>query len=167
MKNLKLILRNMRRNLLRTVLATLTIALATFIFTVLVSVPASMDQIISDASSSLRVIVNNRTGAWYGLPARYCDQIEKMNGVTACAALRGWFGKYHDDREGIGAFAVSRSLNEVFPDYGITQESVGALDRPRRAAIAGSLLMRKYNWKVGQHITLRSADADQLQLEFV
>ena len=58
-KLLKLIERNARRNLRRTVLTTLTLAMATFIFTVLVSVPASMDGIITDASTTLRLIVSN------------------------------------------------------------------------------------------------------------
>ena len=43
---IKLIERNMRRNLSRTILTTLTIALAAFIYTVLVSVPASMDRVV-------------------------------------------------------------------------------------------------------------------------
>src|SRR5215475_12750669 len=89
-KLFKLIERNARRNLRRTVLTTLTVALATFIFTVLVSVPASMDRIISDASTTLRLIVNNKTAPWYDLPARYCDEIQKLPGCAACTAITGW-----------------------------------------------------------------------------
>ena len=167
MKILKLIVRNMRRNLFRSISAVLTIALATFIFTILVSVPASMDQIVKDASTSLRVMIQNRTGPWYGLPARYCDQIEMMPGVARCAALRGWFGKYQSDRDTIGAFAVSDTLHDVFPDYGMTGETVAGLSSTRRAAVVGSLLMRKYHWKTGQQITLRSSDAGGFDLTFV
>ena len=75
---LKLMARNVRRNLRRTILTTITVALATFIFTVLVSVPASMDRIIADASVTLRLIVNNKTAPWYDLPARYCNEIRQM-----------------------------------------------------------------------------------------
>ena len=81
---LKLIERNMRRNLRRTILTILTIALATFIYTVLVSVPASMDRIEKDASGTLRLFINNKTAPWEDLPARYCDQINKMPGAAAC-----------------------------------------------------------------------------------
>ena len=44
------------------------------------AVPASMDQIVKQASGSLRVMINNRTGPWYGLPVRYCDEIDRMFG---------------------------------------------------------------------------------------
>ena len=77
---IKLIERNMRRNLRRTILTMLTIALAAFIYTVLVSVPASMDRVVKDASGTLRLFVVNKTAPWEDLPARYCDQIDKMPG---------------------------------------------------------------------------------------
>ncbi len=91
-------MRNVRRNLRRTILTVLTVALSTLIFAVLVAVPASMDQIIKEASTSLRVLVNNRTGPWYGLPARYCDDILREPGVKACLSFTGWFGTYRDPR---------------------------------------------------------------------
>src|SRR5215468_10239328 len=95
-KLLKLIERNVRRNLRRTVLTSLTLALATFVLTVLVSVPASMDRIISDASTTLRLIVGNKTAPWYVLPARYCNTISKLSGCTACVAITGWPATWHD-----------------------------------------------------------------------
>src|SRR5438270_126416 len=107
MKETTLITRNMRRHLRRTVLTALTIALSTFIFTVLVAVPASMDRIIDEASQTLRISINNKTGPWYGLPARYCDQIVKMPGVLECAPLTGTFFKYRDASETIQAFATT------------------------------------------------------------
>ena len=64
---IKLVERNMRRNLRRTILTILTIALATFIYTVLVSVPASMDRVVKDASGTLRLIMVNKTAPWEDL----------------------------------------------------------------------------------------------------
>ena len=93
---IKLIERNMRRNLRRTILTILTIALATFIYTVLVSVPASMDRVVKDASGTLRLIINNKTAPWEDLPARYCDDINKMPGVAACVAITGWPATWRD-----------------------------------------------------------------------
>src|SRR5713101_8289206 len=104
--NRKLILRNMRRQLRRTVLTALTMALATFVFVVLVSVPASMDRIIAQASTTLRVVINNRTGPWYDLPPKYCAQIAQLPGVAACVALTGWPTTYQDERDVIQAFAA-------------------------------------------------------------
>src|SRR5260370_9821754 len=87
---IKLIERNMRRNLRRTILTILTIALATFIYTVLVSVPASMDRVVKDPSNTLRLIIVNKTAPWEDLPARYGDDINKMPGVAECVAITAW-----------------------------------------------------------------------------
>src|SRR5580692_13076410 len=98
---IKLIERNMRRNLRRTILTILTIALAAFIYTVLVSVPASMDRVVKDASGTLRLIVVNKTAPWEDMPARYCDQIAKMPGAAACVAMTGWFATWRNVSDGV------------------------------------------------------------------
>jgi putative ABC transport system permease protein len=166
-KLFKLIERNARRNLRRTVLTTLTLALATFIFTVLVSVPASMDRIISDASTTLRLIVNNKTAPWYALPARYCDTISKLPGCAACVAMTGWPATWHDSSEEVFTVADGPEAAEVFPDYSLSKERQLAIAKERRAAIVGELLMKKYGWKLGQQITLRSTSPPAMDLTFV
>ncbi|MGH7812430.1 MAG: ABC transporter permease [Candidatus Binataceae bacterium] len=164
---LKLAERNLRRNLRRTLLTGATIALAAFIFTVLVSVPASMDHIVKDASGTLRLIVNNDTAPWGGLPARYCNDIRKMPGAAACVALTGWFATWRNIDEPVFAFAAGPEVGDVFPDYNLTANQRLATAHEKRSAIVGRLLMRKYGWKVGRQITLRSTDADQIELPFV
>src|SRR6516162_2061520 len=165
-KLFKLIERNARRNLRRTVLTTLTLALATFIFTVLVSVPASMDHLISDASTTLRLIVLNKTAPWYDLPARYCDTISKLPGCAACVAITGWPATWHDVSEEVFTVGEGPEGGEVFPDY-LSKDHQFAIAKERRAAIVGELLMKKYGWKLGQQITLRSASPPAMDLTFV
>jgi putative ABC transport system permease protein len=162
--------RNLLRNRRRTVLTVLTVALSTLISTVLMAVPASMDQIIKDASASLRVMVNNRTGPWYGLPVRYCNDIVRMPGVAACLSLTGWFGTYRDPRNVVLAFAaapVNLSIANVTPDYQVSRAAQEAFVKDKRAAWVGSLLMRQNGWHVGQHIMLRANGADHMELTFV
>jgi putative ABC transport system permease protein len=158
-KLFKLIERNMRRNLRRTALTTLVIMMATFVFTVLVSVPASMDRIIKDASTTLRLIVNNRTAPWYDLPARYCTEVREMPGCAACVAITGWPATYQNPRDSVFAAAVGPEIGEVFPDYGLTAEVMTSMQHDRRAASVGRALMKKYGWKLGQQVTLHGADA--------
>jgi putative ABC transport system permease protein len=165
-----LVSRNLRRNRRRTILTALTVALSTLIFTVLMAVPASMDQVIKQASGSLRVMINNRTGPWYGLPVRYCDEIDRMAGIRACMALTGWFGTYRDPSNVIMTFAAAPariSLGDVSPDYQLSRAALEAFVKEKRAAWIGSLLMRQNGWKVGDHIMLRSAGADHLELSFI
>jgi putative ABC transport system permease protein len=165
-----LVARNLRRNQRRTVLTVLTVALSTLIFTVLMAVPASMDRIIKEAAASLRVMVNNRTGPWYGLPVRYCDDIRRMPGVRACLSFTGWFGTYRDPRNVVLAFAAAPanlSLGDVTPDYEISRAAQEAFVKNKRAAWIGSLLMRQNGWKTGDQIMLRGTDADHMELSFV
>ena len=166
-KLFKLMERNARRNLRRTLLTTLTVALATFVFTVLVSVPASMDRIISDASTTLRLIVNNKTAPWYDLPARYCDTIRKLPGCAACVAITGWPATWHDVSEQVFTAGAGPEIADVFPDYQLSREHQLAISKERRAAIVGELLMKKYGWKLGQQITLRSSSPPAMDLTFV
>ena len=130
---IKLIERNMRRNLRRTILTILTIALATFIYTVLVSVPASMDRVVKDASGTLRLIINNKTAPWEDLPARYCDDINKMPGVAACVAITGWPATWRDVSDPVFAVGAGPEIGDVFPDYALTgEERAGELERKAR-----------------------------------
>jgi putative ABC transport system permease protein len=164
----KLIERNMLRNLRRTAMTTLVIAMATFVFTVLISVPASMDRIIRDASKTLRVVINNRTAPWYDLPARYCDQIREMPGCAACVAVTGWPATYRNPRDSVFAAAVGPEINDVFPDYGLTAKVMTTMLKDRRAASVGRALMNKYGWKLGQQITLHGTDSySRMDLTFI
>ena len=164
---IKLIERNMRRNLRRTILTILTIALATFIYTVLVSVPASMDRVVKDASDTLRLIINNKTAPWEDLPARYCDDINKMPGAAACTAITGWFATWRDVSEPVFAVGAGPEIGDVFPDYALTKEQRDATLKDKRSAIVGEILMHKYGWKIGDTVTLRGTDADQMEMTFV
>lgn len=164
---LKLIERNMRRNLRRTILTMLTIALATFIYTVLVSVPASMDHVIKDASGTLRLFIVNKTAPWEDLPARYCDPIEKMPGVASCVGITGWFATWRNDTDNILAFAAGPEIADVFPDYQLSREHQILAAKDRRSATVGSVLMQKNGWKIGDHITLRGTDAGHLKMDFI
>ncbi len=134
---IKLVERNMRRNLRRTILTILTIALATFIYTVLVSVPASMDRVVKDASGTLRLIINNKTAPWEDLPARYCDDINKMPGVAACVAITGWPATWRDVSDPVFAVGAGPEISAVFPDYALTEEQRrGACEKSARRSSA-------------------------------
>ncbi len=164
---IKLIERNMRRNLRRTILTILTIALATFIYTVLVSVPASMDRVVKDASGTLRLIINNKTAPWEDLPARYCDDINKMPGVAACVAITGWPATWRDVSDPVFAVGAGPEIGDVFPDYALTGQERLETSKEKRGAIVGDVLMRKHGWKIGDTVTLRSTDANHMEMTFI
>jgi putative ABC transport system permease protein len=130
-------------------------------------VPASMDRIIEQASTTLRVVINNRTGPWYDLPPKYCDQVAHIPGVTACVAMTGWPTIYQNERDVIQTFAAGPELAAVFPDYLLTAPVNQAFATSKRAAVVGELLMQKYQWKVGDEVSLRGTGYGHVPLSFI
>jgi len=160
-------IRNLRRQLRRTILTALTVALATFIFTILVSVPASMDRIIDDAAKGLRLIVTAPNA--YKLPVRYREAIKGLPHVTACAAEIQWGAIYQDLRDPIIAFGVDSDVGLVYSDaeYQLPPDAIETLSHDRRNAMIGSVLMREHKWHLGQQIMLRNPGDPNLTLTFI
>lgn len=167
MTTFDLVVRNAMRQPRRAILTVLTFAAATFIFTVLVSIPASIDKILSHFSQTLRVLSYNADGRYLGLPAHYCHEIERIPGVVACTPLVYLRAIYQSEREIIQAYAVDDDkLAVTFPDYDIQPNVIRDFRHNRVAALAGKLVMQAHHWKVGDAITLR-ADSNRLELRFI
>src|SRR5260370_35208263 len=107
-----------------------------------------MDRVIKDASTTLRLIIANKTAPWEDLPARYCGQIRKMPRAAECVAMTGWFATWRNPQEPVFASACGPELGNVFPDYGIDPRIRDAMARERRSATVGEVLMKKYGWKI-------------------
>ena len=164
MKLLYLVFPNLTRRLLRTTLSVFTAFIAAFLFTVLVSVPASMSRIASDASNKLRVIVTAPNA--YMLPIWYRDAIRKMPSVVAASAELQWGAIYQDPREPIIAFGVDPDVVKVYPEGHVTAEETRQLLLNRNAAMVGGVLMKRHNWSLGKPITLKNIDG-KLNLTFL
>jgi putative ABC transport system permease protein len=166
-KLLILALRHLARRPRRTLLTTLTIAAATLCFAMLVAVPSSMNRIIDSAARGQRLIITNRTGP-YALPVRYCNDIKKIRHITGCVPQVFFYLKYRTDSDWIGVTASTPEVLSLFPDYGVPPDTGDPTRfiREKRAASVGSLLLKKYHWKLGQQVVLRTAD-DRLKMPFL
>jgi len=164
MKILYLVFPNLSRRLLRTSLSVFTAFIAAFLLTILVSVPASISRITSDAENKLRVIVTAPNA--YMLPIWYRDAIRKMPGVVAARAELQWGATYQDPREPIVAFGVDPDIVKVYPEGNVTAEETQQLLRNRNAAMVGSVLMARYHWSLGKPITLKNRDG-KMNLTFL
>lgn len=164
MKILYLVFPNLSRRLLRTSLSVFTAFIAAFLLTILVSVPASISRITSDAGNKLRVIVTAPNA--YMLPIWYRDAIRKMPGVVAASAELQWGATYQDPREPIVAFGVDPDIVKVYPEGNVTAEETQQLLRNRNAAMVGSVLMARYHWSLGKPITLKNRDG-KMNLTFL
>ncbi len=165
MKYLELIARNMARRTRRTILTGLTIAVATFVFAMLVAVPSSMDKIIETAARGQRLFIVNRAGP-YGVPGKYCREIETMPHVSGCAGEWEFYMHYRNDSDWIGLTAADLKLIDLTPDMPSRPEQTARFRNEKRSAVVGSSTMKKFDWHIGQQIMLRSAD-NRLQMIFI
>ena len=166
-KLLQLAMRNMRRQLRRTILTALTFAVAVFLYTVLVAVPVSMDRIAAEAAKGLRLITIAHNS--YRLPAKYCNEIKKMQHVVACAPELQFTTIYRDPRDYITTFGVTQDIYTITgdSDFQVPPQTRTMMASDRRFCSVGTVLMREHGWKIGQQIVLRSSDNDKLRLTLI
>jgi putative ABC transport system permease protein len=159
MKYLPLIFRNLLRNRRRTLLTVLSIGVSIFIFAALISLPAVVDQILHDSANDVRVIVHNKAGFFYALPASYEPTIRAMPHVVAVSGYEVWAGNYRRATDLIaGAGVDPDAILEIWPDWGISSAVVDQLRRVRSGAVAAPAMMKRFGWKVGDTITLSGVE---------
>ncbi len=154
MKYLMLILRNLMLRTRRTLLTGLTIAVATMVFAMLVAVPTSIDRIIEAAARNQRLFITNRAGP-YGLPAKYCAEIKQTPHVTGCAAELDSFMLYRNEHDWVGTAAADLEILDLSPDLRSDPQGIARFRHEKRSAAVGVQAMRRYDWHVGQQISLR------------
>lgn len=158
MKYLGLIVANLRRNKLRTALTGGAIMLAVVLVCALLTMPAGLDAILERAASNTRISVHNKAGIVYAMPYAFVRKVRQVDGVAAAVAMT-WLGGAFEEagRVTFPNFAVEvEHIGTVYPDYPIAPEQLADFQRYRDGAIAGRQIMRKYGWKIGDRVTLRS-----------
>jgi putative ABC transport system permease protein len=154
MKYWRLIFKNLVRSKRRTILTILSIAVSLFIFAAMISMPVLFNQVLTARASSLRIACHNKAGFVYALPEAYKQRIATTPHVEAVAA-QSWFGGiYHDPTEQFPNFAIDHEeIEKIYPDYGPPARP--PFTAPPTATLVGLDTMRRFGWKLGDHITLR------------
>jgi putative ABC transport system permease protein len=151
-----LILKNMTRHTLRTVLTIVGIAIAILAFGLIRTV-ITMWYSGVEASSPNRLIVRNAISLVFPLPISYRHAISTMPGITGMT-YADWFGGiYIDEKHSqFPQIAVdAASWFAIYPEYLISDEEMAAFLRERNAAVVGSLLAKRFGWKVGDIVRMR------------
>jgi putative ABC transport system permease protein len=158
MKYLGLIGANLGRNKLRTALTGGAIMLAVVLVCLLLTMPAGLDAMLNSFANNTRISVHNKAGLAYPMPYSFTRKVRQVDGVAAAISSM-WFGGAFEEagRVTFPNFGVEPEyLGAVYPDYAIAPEQLADFQRYRDAAIVGRQTMRKYGWKIGDRITLRS-----------
>lgn len=156
MKYLTLVFKNLFRSKRRTFLTVLSIAVSLFIFSALVSIPTVADQILGNTASSTRIATHNKAGLAYSIPVAYKQRIATIPHVEVVVP-ESWFGGvYHEVYDQFPNLAADpEQVDQMWPDWGISQESFDQFKKTRTAALVGADTMKKFNLQVGQQIQLR------------
>jgi len=153
-----LMLANLRHNPLRTALTGGAIMLGEVLVCLLLTMPAGLDNILENASSDLRIAVLNKAGVAYALPYAFTRKVRDVDGVAAAVATMWFGGSFEQEGEvTFPSFAVeAEHVGAVFPDYDVAPAQLADFRRYRDGAVVGRGTMRKYGWKIGDRVTLRS-----------
>jgi len=153
-----LVFANLLRNPLRSALTGSAIALAVLLVCLLLTMPAGLDAILTSVASDTRVGVINKSGLVFWMPYSLMRKIRALDDVADAVGMV-WFGGAFEEQGKVTfpSFAVEvEHIPTTYPDYKVSSDALAAFARYRDGAIVGRQTMRKYGWKVGQRVTLRS-----------
>lgn len=151
---LKLIIRNALRHKLRTLLTVVGMAVAILSFGLLSTVITAWYAGV-EAAAPNRLVTRNAVSLTFPLPLSYLTKIRAVPHVTG-VSYASWFGGvYGDERNIFATFAVADDYLDLLPELAVPEAQKEVFLRERNAALAGRKLAAKYNWRIGQRITLR------------
>jgi putative ABC transport system permease protein len=109
-----------------------------------------------EASSANRLITRNSISLIFPLPLSYLERVRGVEGVKT-VSYGNWFGGiYIEEKNFFANFAVEpRTYLELYSEYILAENQKQAFLRDRRACIVGRKLAKRFDWKVGDLITLR------------
>ncbi len=153
MKYWPLLWSNLKRKKLRTIFTLFAVMAAFALFGMLAAMQHGMNGAMQIASAE-RIQTNAKLGV---LPIAYAPKIENVPGVTAVAWLSGFRGYYQDEKNTFQVIAVSpATFLQVYPEILLSDQGKKAWIGDRSGAIVGTLIAKRYGWKVGQRIPVQS-----------
>ncbi len=146
------------RNKRRSSLTVLSITFSLLLLTLMMTVWRAFYMDTFSAQSAQRLITRHRVSLTQSLPLFYREKIRAVPGVVAVAP-NSWFGGVYKDHKPENFFARFGTdpdeILEIFTDFTIPPDQLLAWQRDRAGAIVDDQLAQKYDWKLGDRITLQ------------
>lgn len=157
MKFSKLILRNVFRNKLRAILTVLLMAAIFFFVATLLSILENFTLFSEAGRGQNRLAVQSAISLANVLPVAHEQKIRQVPGIVDVCQMQ-WFGAYYKEPKNFFAnFAIDHHhMQTVFDDYHTSEAQYQAFANDRQGAIVGPELMKRFGWKIGDRITLKS-----------
>jgi len=155
-KYLPLLWAGLWRKPIRSVLTLLSITVAFLLFGVLNGVPSAFDYAASQMSE-MRLRVVNRANVLESMPISYEARIARIPGVRIVSHLSILVGYYQEPRNNVSAVGLTLGpFAKMFSEMKVPADQVEALHTTRDGAVVGGELAKRFNWHVGDRITLHS-----------
>lgn len=156
MKFLHLILANLSRKKFRTILTVGSFAVALFLFAFLAVVKGAFGR-GADIAGADRLVIINRISIIQPLPLSYRDQILRIPGVKSITHNNWFGGVYQDEKNFFPQFAIDpETQRQVFTELQVSDDQWNAFLKDRQGAIAGAGLAKRFGWKIGDRIPIKT-----------
>ena len=151
-----LIFANLFRKKLRLILTVGSFAIALVLFTFLGVVKSAFNRGIEIAGAD-RLVVVDRVGLMQLMPVSYGDKIRAIPGVK-CVTHDHWFGGvYQDEKNFFPQFVIDvENHRQVYPEFIVPDDQWNNFVKDRQGAIAGASLAKRFGWKIGDRIPIKT-----------
>jgi putative ABC transport system permease protein len=156
MNDLTLMRKNLFRKPVRTTLMLISILVAFLLFAVLGSFNALLGTV---SAPPTRMVTLSKINFTQTLPISYYDDIARMPGIAAATHMNWFGGYYRDAQKGFQpTFAVDPStfLRVYAREVPLTPQARDLFLHERRAMIVGESVARRFGWRAGQTVPLKS-----------
>ena len=158
MKYLHLIWAALFRRKTRTILTLLSIIMAFLLFGLLDAVRVSFAEAGQSVNGAERLQTGAKLSFIQPLPKSLQARIATVPGVKEVAHANWFGGAYQDPHNQIFTFAVSDNYLDVYPEVEVDAVERKAFDATADGVLVGDVLMKKYNWKIGDRLAPAVAD---------
>ncbi len=148
------IYKNILRNKRRTALTVLSIGFSLFLLIVLYTFLDLLLNPPMTEQSALRLAVKRSTSLADQMPMAYIEKVRKVPHVKQAIPLQWFNGVYKEPKNFFANFASDDTVFSMFPELQISEHDKQAFAREKTGAIVGEGLMSRFNWKVGDRVTL-------------
>jgi len=144
----------------RTTLALVQILLAFALFGILQGWQSGVSSAIAHIDADL-LLVHPREG-FGDLPRAYLERIQQVSGVHVVNLVNPFMATYQHPGQQFPVIAtLPRNWAQITHDIVVAPAALSALEHTRTGAIVGEALMRKYGWKIGQKLPVKSPVAQR------
>jgi len=157
MKYMPLVWAGLWRKPVRTVLTALSIAVAFLLIGLLQGVNAGFAETIAKAHREF-LATDPRVRGSPPLPIAMRDEIRKLPGVLTVVPRAYFMGDYRPPYSVAALATEPRAYFSVRPMFHVEPAALAEIERVRAGMLVTPVLLKLFDWKVGDRVTLRSRE---------